>query len=96
MADDAANDELGVIARREAAVFKDRVDFARITKFENGLDGAMVLARADEGFFRALAEDEFQRADDDGLAGAGLAGDADQSGAKLPCEFVDQGEIADF
>ena len=80
----------------EAAVFEDGVDFARVAEFEHGLDRAGVLAGADERFVGAFAEHEFERADDDGLAGAGFPGDADQAGAEFPDEFIDEGEIADF
>jgi hypothetical protein len=55
-----------------------------------------VLAGADQRFVGALAEHEFEGADDDGLAGTGFPGDADQAGAEFPDEFVDQGEVADF
>ena len=80
----------------EAAFLEDGVDFCGVFEVEDGLDGAGVFSGADEGFFGALAEDHFQGSDDDGFPGSGLAGDGDEAGAELPCEFVDEGEVVDF
>ena len=96
LADHPAHDELGVLAGRQAAVFEDGVDFARVAEFEHGLHRAGVLAGADQRFVGAFAEHQFERADDDGLAGTGFAGDADQARAEFPGEFIDEGQIADF
>ena len=40
-------------------------------------------------------EQQLERADDDGLARAGLAGDGDEAGRKLPVEFLDQSQVFD-
>jgi len=96
LADQAAHDELGIIAGVQAAIGEDDIDFSRVAEFEHGLDGTRVLAGADQGFVRALAEDQLEGADNDRLAGTGLTGHADQARTEFPDEFIDQGQIADF
>ena len=94
--DRAADDELVVVAGGETAFFEDRVDAGRVGEFEDRLDEALIFAGADERFVGALAEHEFECADDDGFAGARFTGHADESGAEFPCEFIDECEVADF
>ena len=96
LTDDPADDQLGVIAGGKAAVFEDGIDFLRILEFENRFDRAAFLAGADQRFFRAFAEDEFERSDNDGFSGARFSGHADEPRAEFPGEFVNEGEIADF
>ena len=67
----------------------------RVLHFEDGLHRAALRAGADQRLVRAFAEDELERADDDRLARAGLAGDRDEAGAERPFEFLDEREIAD-
>ena len=95
-ADGATDDDLGVLAGFEAAFFEDCVDFGRVCKIEDGLDGAGVLAGADEAFVGALSEDHFQGTDDDGFPGTRFARDRDEAGTQLPYEFVNEGEVSDF
>jgi hypothetical protein len=94
--DDPADDELGVVARIQAAVCEDGIDFRRILELEDRLDRTGFFPRPNQRFLSPLAEHQFQGSDDNGFSGPGLAGDADQSGAEFPSEFIHEGEIADF
>ena len=58
VADDAADDELVVLAGVEAGFLEDVVDLGWFDEIEDGFDGAGVLAGADEAAVCALAEDE--------------------------------------
>ena len=95
-ADDAADDELVVLAGVEPGLLEHGVDLGGLLQVEHRLDGAAVFAAADQPAVGALPEHEFQCADDDRFPGAGLAGDAHQAAAELPGEFFDQGEVLDF
>jgi len=53
-------------------LFQRRFQFRHV---KNGFDRAAFLAAADERAVGAFAEDEVERADDDGFARAGFAGD---------------------
>ena len=103
-------DELPVAARRREGAFDDQValhatfqavflefgvERAAIVHVETRFHGAGVRAGADEALVGAFAQEQFQRAQDDGLARAGLAGDGDEAGGELPFEFLDQGEVFD-
>ena len=86
---------MAVFARVDAVGFEGGVDGGGIAQFEDGLDRAVVGARANEGFVGAFAEDELEGADDDGFAGAGFSGDDGEARCELPFELFDQGEVAD-
>ena len=62
---------------------------------EHGLDRATVAAGADERAVGALAQHKVQRADEDGLAGAGFAGDDVAAGLQFQREVGHQGEVFD-
>ncbi len=62
---------------------------------EHRLHRAAILAAADERAVGAFAEDEVERADDDGLARAGLAGDDVAAGLEFQREVGHEGEILD-
>jgi hypothetical protein len=64
-----------------------------LTHIKNRLDGAAFFAAADERAVGALAEDEVERADDDGFARAGFAGDDVAAGLEFEREIAHQGEI---
>ncbi len=92
----AFEDELIFFARLKAVLFQKT--FQRRAEFfhvEHGLDGATVAAAADERAVSAFAEDEVERADDDGLARAGLAGDDVAAGLKFQREVAHEGEVFD-
>ena len=92
----AFKDKLIFLARFEA-VFFEKI-FQRRAKFfyiEDGLDRAAFLAAADERAVGAFAEDEVERADDDGFARAGFAGDDVAAGLKLQREVAHECEVFD-
>ena len=62
---------------------------------EHGLDGAAILAAADERAVGAFAEDEVESADDNGLARAGFAGDDVATGLEFQREVAHEGEVFD-
>ena len=92
---DALHDELAVFAALDALFIEPRVQFRRVLDVKERLDRAAIGTGADERFIRALAEHEFERADDDAFAGARLACDRDEAGANMPFQLLDEGEIAD-
>jgi len=92
----ALEDELIVFARFEAVFLEKR--FQRRTEFgdiEGGFDGAAFFAAADERAVGAFAEDEIERADDDGFARAGLAGDDIATGLEFQREVWNKSEVFD-
>ncbi len=95
-ADDAADDELLVLARVEPRLLEHRVDLGRLLQIEYRLDRAAALAAAHQPAVGALAEHEFQCSDDDRFPRSRLAGDADEAAAEIPGQFFDQGEVLDF
>lgn len=66
-----------------------------VADVEDGFDGAVFGAAADEGAVGTFAQGEFQGADDDGFAGAGFAGDRGIAGVEADRQFVDEGEVTD-
>ena len=90
----AFEDELIFVAGFEAVlfqkIFQRRFEFLHI---ENSLDRTSVAAAADERAVGAFAEDEVERADDDGLARAGFAGDGVATGLEFQREVVHEGEV---
>ena len=68
---------------------------AQLLHVEHGLDGATVAAAADEGTIGAFAEDEVERADDDGLARAGFAGNDVEARPELERQVRNEGEVFD-
>lgn len=92
----ALEDELRVFAGFDAVLFEQGGEFgADGGKVEHGLDGATIRAAADELAVGAFAEDEVERADDDGFARAGFAGDGVVAGQQLEGQIGDQGEVFD-
>ena len=102
------NDVLSRSRGRESALTFPRRSLRRLTpaatrslggsKFcdvEHGLDGAALLAAADERAVGAFAQDEVERADDDGFSRAGFAGDGIAAGLEFQREVGDQGEVFD-
>jgi hypothetical protein len=96
-AEDPLHHERVPLAGFEASVLEEGVDLVEVrVELEDRLDRTEALAGADEVVVGPLAEDELERTDDHRLAGAGLAGDADEAGPELPGEVVDEGEVLDF
>ncbi len=92
----AFQDELMIFAGFETILVKQapqgRFEFCDI---EDGFDGATVAVAADERAVGAFAEDEVERADNDGLARAGLAGDDVAAGLEFEREVRHEGEVFD-
>lgn len=91
----ALEDEGAILAGLGTGVLDAGVDGGGVIEMEGGLDRAGIRAGADEGFIGALADEELESADDDGLAGAGLARDGGEAGGESPLEVLDEREIAD-
>ncbi len=72
--------------------FQRRLEAGHI---KNGLDRALVLPAPDEGAVGALTQDEIEGADDDGLAGAGFAGDDVAARLELQRQVGHQGKVFD-
>ena len=62
---------------------------------EDGLDEGLALARPDEVGGTLVAQDEADGVDDDGLAGAGLAGQDGEAGVEMDLEVLDRRQIPD-
>ena len=65
----------------------------RLREIEDGLGGHLVGAAADHVRGAARPAEELQRVDEQGLAGAGFAGQNVQAGAGLDGELLDDGEV---
>lgn len=61
---------------------------------KDGLDRARVRTRANRIPIRPIAEDQRQRAKNDGFSCAGLPGDGDESRPGLPEELLNKGKVA--
>ena len=68
----ALDDQSAVHAAFETVFVELRIERAAVVHIEGSLHGARVSAGADEGLVRALAEQELERAEDDGFARAGF------------------------
>ena len=70
-------------------------DFGAVRPIEDRLDRGGVFAGADQVSRGAAADQQADRADQDGLAGAGLAGEDVEARLELELEAIDDGQIAD-
>ena len=66
---------------------------AQCADIKHRLDGATIRTGADERAVSALAEHEIERADEDGFARAGLAGDGVVAGTKFQRQVRHQGQL---
>ncbi len=83
-----------LLARLQAVLFQKY--FQRRAEFfciKNRLDRAAFLAAADKRAVGAFAQNEIERAEDDGLARARFAGDDVAAGLKLQREVAHQREV---
>ena len=94
--DDAADDQQTALAPFQPNVIQDRVDPRGVGEAKLRMHGTGGLAGADHRLIGALAQQEPQRADNERLARAGLAGDHDEALAEADSHVVDQGEVFDF
>jgi phosphoribosyl 1,2-cyclic phosphate phosphodiesterase len=89
-------DELVFLARFQAIRFEKLFQrCAKIFDIKDGLDRTAFLTAADERAVGAFAQDKVQRADDDGLASAGLARDGVAAGLEFQREVAHEGEVFD-
>ena len=92
----ALQEKLVVGARFEAVFLQERSERrAEPGDVEGGLDGATVAAAANEGAVRPLAQGEVEGANEDGLAGAGLARNDVVAGLQLERQVGHEGEVLD-
>ena len=92
----AFEDELIVFGWFETVFFEEGFEGgAKFCDVKDGFDGATVAATANECAVGAFAEDEIERADDDGLAGAGFARDGEIACGQFQGEVGHQGKVFD-
>ena len=88
--------ELIFFARFQAVffqeIFKRR---AQLFCVENGFDGTIIAAAANQSAVGAFAENEIERADDNGFARTGFAGDGVESGLQFQRQVGNQRQIFD-
>src|SRR5688572_4884270 len=77
--DDTANDERLAIERIQAGLRENGIHRLRLLEVKDRLHTAGLRAGADESLVGTLAQNELERAHDDGLAGTGLTRDTDQA-----------------
>ena len=95
-ADGALDEEFPILAGLQAGFGEDGIDGGGVLQGKGGLDGAGVFAIADEGAVGALAQDELQGTDDDGLASSCFSRHANESWPQFPGDVFDEGKVADF
>ena len=93
--DDAADDQLSVLAGRQAEFLEDRVNVRGILQDETGFRATGVFARPDQRPVRALAEQQVERPDQDRFARARFAGDHVQARLKIHADVLDEGKVLD-
>ena len=92
----ALDDELMFFARFQPVLVEESLERrAQLAHVEGGFNRATVRATADERAVGPLAEGEVERADDDGLARAGLAGDGVVAGLEFQRQVGDEREVFD-
>ena len=92
----ALQEELVVRARFKTVLLQERLERrAEAGDVEGGLDRATVAAAANEGAVRPLAQGEVEGANEDGLAGAGLARNDVVAGLQLERQVGHEGEVLD-
>ena len=90
----AFEDELIFFARFQAVFFEKDVEWrAEFRDIKHGFNRTTVAAAADERAVGAFAEDEVERADDDGFARAGFAGDDVAARLEFQREVGHEGEV---
>ena len=80
---------------RQAGGVEPVVDRGHVERLEEPFDRALVVARPDEVRLGPPAEEQVQRVDEDGLAGARFAGDGVEPPVEPGLERVDDGEVGD-
>jgi len=92
----ALEEELSLVARFDAVFVEERSQGSlELPHVNGGFDRAALFAATDERAVGALAQDEIERADEDGFARAGLATDDVQARLELEREVGDEGEVLD-
>ena len=94
----AAGHQSAVDGRPAAALRGDLAPddrFAAVGRFEDGLDRGRLLSRSYQVRRSAAADQQADGTDEDGLAGAGFAGEDAEARLEFELERVDDGEVAD-
>ena len=92
----ALQEKLVVGARFETVFLQERLEgSAEPGDVESGLDRTTVAAAANEGAIRPLTQGEVESANEDGLAGTGLARDDVIAGLQLERQVSHEGEVFD-
>ncbi len=82
---------------RDGLLFQPLLELARrLGELEGGGDLGALRAVAHHFRAGAAAGQQLQRIDQDGLAGAGFAGEHREPGTQLQLHVVDDGEVADL
>ena len=88
--------QLVIGARLEPERLEFAVELGRqAADVEGRLDGAALLAGADQTAIGTLAKDEVEGAEEDGFAGARFAGQRGHAALEFDIEAVDQDKVAD-
>ena len=91
--DERAVDEGAAASLRRDLAADDHLAAVRL--LEHRLDGGGLFAGPDELGAGAAADEQADGADEDGLAGAGLAGEDVEAGREFELESIDDGEVGD-
>lgn len=92
----AFQEKLSGFAGFDTALGEQSVEFGcELTPVELAFDQAQLLPGPDQVAVGALAQEEAESADEDGLARAGFAGNGDKARRELEGEIIDEGEILD-
>src|SRR5438552_16438640 len=83
------------ITRLNSRFLETPVPFCTIGALKNCFYRARLCSSPKKRFVSALAEQQLERADDDGFTGAGLAGNSSETGCDFPFQILNQGEIFD-
>ena len=94
--DHTADDKRPLLTGRHARLLQQGVDGTGMRQMKHGRHTALRLPTADEPFIRALAEHQGNAAHDNRLTGACLAGDAQETRAGLPNQFIHQRQVLNF
>ena len=88
------DEKLSLFTRFDPLSFQVHIEGAGIFDVEDSLDGATLRACADQTLVRALSKYKLERADDDGLSGAGFSSNRGTSRSESPYEFFNEREIS--
>jgi hypothetical protein len=92
--DGTLDEKLAVGARVNAEIFEGCVEFLGAGfGIEDGLDRALVGAKANQRAISFFSDEEFQSANNDGLSRTCFTGDDGEPASDVPVEFLNEGEV---